>query len=252
MKTPVAYIQSGSCEEFLSLSCKLVAKNLELLGYRVVPFRRDRLPKNVNPTTPIKGDTGVVKALYEYAFQTPYPNVDIPAPLKRFARRKVWTTTLGELRAQARNDWVPSIFVKPALEPKGFRAGRFHHLIREELALFPDDYPILAQDFRRFGRETRFFVGPRGPKLCPSERTNPELSEFAGKIYRAWKPFAPKAYVLDVGMSCGPDDRRELPTLVEINSILTAGKFSGVRNPGTLLVEAWKSYAHYAEHGTFR
>ena len=42
------------------------------------------------------------------------------------------------------------------------------------------------------------------------------------------------------------------PTLVEVNCILTAGWSYPCVNPGALLIEAWKSYAHYAEHGTFR
>lgn len=244
--TPTAYIQAGTVKGYLSESCARAAADLTRRGYRVIPFARNKLPPTVTPDTPVKGDTGAVKAIYEWTFKTPYPNVDIPTALKPLAHRRVWKTTLGVLRARERahRDSTREIFVKPLNEAKAFHAMSFRYAA-SGLCLFPDDYPILAQEYLHFLREERFFIGPRGVRKDPAQHH--ELRAYAEKAYQAWKAEAPGAYVLDVGW-CGKGH----PAVVEVNSVLTAGRFNLVTNPGALLIAAWKSYAHYAEHGTFR
>jgi len=245
--TPTAYIQAGTATKgYLSNSCALVAADLTRRGYRVIPFARNKLPRTVTPDTPVKGDAGAVKAIYEWTFKTPYPNVDIPTALKPLAHRRVWKTTLGVLRVRERSHprSTQKIFVKPLNEAKAFHARSFLYAATS-VCLFPDDYPVLAQEYLHFSREERFFIGPRGVRKDPDH--NPELRAYAEKAYRAWKAEAPGAYVLDVGWC-----HKGHPAVVEVNSVLTAGRFDMVTNPGALLIAAWKSYAHYAEHKTFR
>jgi hypothetical protein len=60
---------------------------------------------------------------------------------------------------------------------------------------------------------------------------------------------------MDVGMSSKPSADRYYPTLVEINSVLTAGNLDDIKAkptfPGKLVAEGWESYARYAETGSF-
>lgn len=251
--TPTAYVQAGTLDGYLSRSCYAVARDLARMGYRIRPFTPGNQPLTVSPDTPVKGCTACVKAIYERTFNRPYPNVDIPAPLKSFARRKVWQTTLGALRAQERAQPLSTrdVFVKPLIDPKAFKGGPFDHRATE-LMYHPDDYPILAQERIRFGPELRIFVGPRGVQAQPSllDRQHRELIPHARAMYHAWKDRAPKAYVMDVAWTYHTLARQ--PALVEINSILTAGNLDDTRNPGELTLAAWKSYVHYAEHGRFR
>ena len=255
----IAYVQEGTCRGYLSRSCRAVAQDLVRRGYTVKTFSPGKLPpaKHVTPHTPVKGDTACVREIYQRAFHTPFPNIDVPKPLARYARRKIYTTTLGELRATAKNK-PPSaydVFVKPLIA-KEFHGQRFA-TASHTLRYHPDDYPLQAQERRYFTNEVRFFAGPR--TLRPQRlRENPrdkELKRFAQKLYEVWKPTAPKAYVLDVGMSAPLTPTLPhlyVPTLVEINSVLTAGCLSEVKQPGALVIAAWESYAHYAVHGTFR
>ncbi|NDJ15650.1 MAG: hypothetical protein EBY17_31510 [Acidobacteriia bacterium] len=73
---------------WISASCASVATNLRRRGYSVWKLDPERLPPKgaINALTPIKGTTGVVKYLYERAFGVEYPNLDLPAPLARYAR----------------------------------------------------------------------------------------------------------------------------------------------------------------------
>lgn len=251
--TRTAYIQAGTVEGYLSRSCRAVAKDLARMGYRIRPFTPGNQPLTAAPDTPVKGGAACVKAIYERSFNRPYPNVDIPEALAPFARRKVWETTLGALRAQERAQprSTRNVFVKPLTHPKAFTGGPFDHRAAE-LMYHPDDYPILAQERIVLERELRIFVGPRGVQaqsglLDPQRR---ELIPFARDMYHAWKATAPRAYVLDVAWTRHTPSRQ--PALVEVNSILTAGNLDDTSNPGELAVAAWKSYAHYAEHGRFR
>jgi hypothetical protein len=256
----IAYVQEGTHRGFLSRSCRAVARDLVRRGYTIKTFTPEKLPvaKHVTPHTPVKGDTACVREIYQRAFHTPLPNIDVPKPLARYARRKITATTLGELRATAKNNprYANDVFVKPMLA-KDFPGQRFTSAAAEELRYHPDTYPLQAQERRYFTNEVRFFAGPR--TLRPTRlRETPDdqgLQRFAQKLYEVWKPTAPKAYVLDVGMSAPVTDTRAhlyVPTLVEINSVLTAGCLDEVKQPGALVIAAWESYAHYAVHGTFR
>lgn len=253
----IAYVQEGTCRGYLSRSCSAVAQDLVRRGYTIKTFTPEKLPpaKHVTPHTPVKGDTACVREIYQRAFHITFPNIDIPKPLARYARRKITTTTLGELRATFKNNRLSEeVFVKPLIA-KDFPGQRFA-TAAHTLRYHPDTYTLQVQERRYFTQEIRFIAGPR--TLRPTQlRENPrdqELKRFAQKLYEVWKPEAPKAYVLDVGMSAPHTaiHHPKVPTLVEINSVLTAGCLNQVKQPGALVIAAWESYAHYAVHGTFK
>lgn len=79
----------------------------------------------------------------------------------------------------------------------------------------------------------------------------PELTKAALKAHQGWKHDAPKAYVMDLAFSQPPSATRPIPTLVEINCVLTSGGLGVLYNPSTLVTLAWDSYTRYAERGEF-
>ena len=254
---------------YLSNSCETVARALKNLGYDVRPFNREHLPAKyrVTPHTPVKGDAGCVKFLYERAFPgVVYPNFDVPKELEPFARRKITYTTLGKLRARHNSKPFPygEKFVKPSVHAKLF-AARDANYAAWGLTTYPDSTPISVQDYRSFRDEVRFMVSPwTGPKNLSFydedksrdwQDTLKTLQELAHTIWETWKPTGPKCYVLDVGMSSKSGADRYFPTLVEINSVLTAGNLDDIKpqrtHPGKLVATGWESYARYAETGRF-
>lgn len=255
---------------YLSDSCKAAAVALKALGYKVNTFTRTKLPAQhmVTPHTPVKGDTGCVKYLYERAFPgVTYPNFDVPKELTQFARRKFKYSTLGELRAQHRAHpfSYDEKFVKPTYQAKLFYGHSAQYAAGYALDRLPDNTPITVQDFRDFQDEVRFFVAPwTGPitvdgyadEMDQEELANlKKITEYANTIYETWKPTGPKCYVMDVGLSSKPRANRYYPTLVEINSVFTCGNLEEVKpntsHPGRLVATGWKSYARYAERGEF-
>jgi len=272
----IAFIQGSNYDHYsygtyLSDSCKAAGVALKALGYDVRIFTRAHLPPRhkVTPHTPVKGDTGCVKFLYERAFGVTYPNFDVPEPLERFARRNITHSTLGKLRARhcAKPYSYYEKFVKPSEHAKLFRAQSAQYAAGWACDKYPESTPITIQDYLDFRDEVRFFVSPwTGPVTVDGYtegmgrdelRDLKKLTDYANLIYETWKPMGPKCYVMDVGMSCNPnaDTRRYYPTLVEINSVLTAGNLDEVktntRHPGRLVATGWKSYARYAERGEF-
>lgn len=279
-----AFIQASKydgrwgCHPYLSKSCKAAATALKALGYTVRTFTPTKLPPRhrVTPHTPVKGDTACVKYLYGRAFPgVAYPNFDVPEPLARFARRTITQSTLGELRAQHRAHPIAygTKFVKPSAQAKLFY-GRDASYAAEYRSELLDSTPIAVQEYRNFQDETRFFVSPwTGPVTTEGHtdyldrtelRNFKRITEYANTIYETWKPTGPKCYVMDVGLSSKPrtdfngyrvTGERMYPTLVEINSVLTAGNLDEVKpktaHPGRLVATGWKSYARYAERGEF-
>jgi len=263
-----AYIQAApnmnGSNPFMSDSCEAVADALKEMGYKVIPFTPEKLPPldKLSPETPVKGSTGYVKYLYERLFPgVTYPNIDVPRELTRFARRRITHSTLGELRARDKTEpfRYNEKFVKPSATPKLFRAQCASSAVGPWMSHHPDDTPITIQDYRVFQDEMRYFVSPwagvtplnRDPLWVSNDK---RLHPFANQIHQAWKHVAPKCYVMDVGASYNPKSysQRTYPTLVEINSVLTAGNLEeSIVNPGRLVATGWKSYARYAERGEF-
>lgn len=272
----LAFIQASKYEgswghPFLSDSCKAAAVALKALGYDVRTFTPNDFPaKNkVTPHTPVKGDTGCVKYLYERTFGITYPNFDVPRELEPFARRKITHSTLGKLRARhcVKPYSYYEKFVKPSVQAKLFHAQSAQYAAGWACDKYPESTPIIVQDYRDFQEEVRFFVAPwTGPVHGDGYtdgmdreglRTLKRIQEYANTIYEAWKPTGPKCYVMDVGLSANPnaDTRRYYPTLVEINSVFTCGNLDEIKpntpHPGRLVATGWKSYARYAEQGRF-
>lgn len=267
----VAFVQETECgSDYLSYSCRIAAEELASMGYKVKTFVKGRLPPahEVTPRTPVKGSTRSVRLIFERMFPgVRYPNIDVPPELAKYARRTITPTTLGEVRKLMRGVPPGTKFIKPAHKAKLFR-GVDLSIAPHYTSHFPDHTPVLLQEYRSFDYEERFVITPKQKAvyLVDPPGSGHNHKEFAEKLARVWGRAAPASYVLDVAGSSAPRGRRGsfvlwgrrgYPTLVEVNSILTAGKLYKISEGrpgmlGRLLAKAWESYARYGETGGFR
>src|SRR4051794_34264798 len=100
----------------------------------------------VEASTLVAGGAGAVRhALTRLG--VPNPTIDdLPEPLAAFRGRRVWQSTLGDIRVLY-NERGPSVFVKPLRDPKAFPArviSEFRDLIPS--AHLPDEMPVLVSD----------------------------------------------------------------------------------------------------------
>lgn len=264
---PHGYATFSGCSQpndFLSSSCRNTAQSLTKLGYDVRLFTRQNLPPQhlVSPHTPVKGSTATVRILFKRTFPgVAYPNIDVPQELAKYARRKIVASTLGNVRARQYKIPYGTKFIKPLHKAKLFHGGDLRSRLWH-IPNLPDHTPVAIHDYRDFRDEERFVVTPRG-KVIPvftyvveNEVANKKierLQEFATMLHEAWAHVAPKCYIMDVGLSSKPDAERYYPTLVEINSVLTAGNMDDLQQPlpGRIVAAGWKSYARYGETGCF-
>lgn len=256
----LAFVQGHQWGGYLSPSCSAVAESLAQMGYDVETFLGNKLPPKhkVTPKTPVKGGTMEVKCLYERLFPgVTYPNIDVPKELAKYGRREIITATLGEVRAMATHTHSFTKFIKPLNQAKLF-PGRELQYATTSLKHLPDHTPVAIHDYRRFQDEVRLFVTHKGEITTASgwfgtSRELAKLQKFAAKLHKTWKHVAPKCYVMDVAMSAKQGTPNYRPTLVEINSVLTAGNLNNIPNPlpGKVVAAGWKSYARYGETGNF-
>ena len=175
----------------------------------------------LEPTTLIVGGAGAVRhALSRLGVSSPTID-DLPEPLAAFRGRRVWRSTLGEIRATS-SDHGPPIFVKPLRDPKAFPArvvAAFRDLIPS--AHVPDEMPVLVSDLIEFVSEWRFFV-LRGQVVGAGWYHGDSLSfpdpSVVGDAVRTWGAQAPAGYAIDFGVTA--DGRT---ALVEVNEGYSLG-----------------------------
>jgi hypothetical protein len=169
----------------------------------------------VEPSTLVVGGAGAVThALRRLGLATPTID-DLPEPLAAFRGRRVWQSTLGEIRA-ACHAHGPPVFVKPLRDTKAFPA-RVVAGLRDVLSLanLPDEMPVLASEPVAFASEWRFFV-LRGRVVGAGAYAGQPLSFPDAVVVHdalaAWAGSAPVGYGIDFGVA---SDGRTL--LVEVN-----------------------------------
>ncbi|TQM32395.1 ATP-grasp domain-containing protein [Nocardia bhagyanarayanae] len=102
---------------------ELLEKGLRRRGipiryYSVKRIHRRQLP--LGPETFIAGDMDAMHgAMKQLRIPVPQPD-DYPESLREFLRRRVWTSTLGEIEHAVENGSAPAVFVKPSERRKSF------------------------------------------------------------------------------------------------------------------------------------
>lgn len=149
------------------------------------------------------------------------PNVDYPEALTDFLGRRIWTGTLGEVRAS-----LSPVFVKPQAH-KAFTGflwgGQADQTSRRRIVTHSDDVPVFMADPVHFVAEYRSFIFHRNVIDCRrykgdwSVAPNREVVESAVK---AMGEHSLDAYSLDWGVT---HDGRTL--LVEMNEGYSLGHY---------------------------
>lgn len=177
--------------------------------------------KDLRKETLVHGWIGHVKGALQ-ALGCELPNVpDAPECLLPFFGRKIWYTTMGDIRSRGTS--VP-VFIKPRTHQKAFTghiaSGEIRDLIRT--ASFDNDLEIMASDPVNFVSEYRIMVH-HGMMVAARHYNGdftlmPDMS-VATKAIQAFEG-APCAYSLDLGLT---DDGRSL--IVEINDAFSLGAY---------------------------
>lgn len=201
------------------------------MGYDVQPFTYEDLLAGKVPVTPgtiVQGGiAAVVEALRLCGVERP-ANIDMPKTLSHFVGRKIWTSTMGELRGRVcQPETYEMTFIKPLEGQKaftGYVVRAFKDLI--PTAKFDNDYPILCSEVVHFLSEYRFFV------LNQDVRKVLNMSHYAGNplimpnpatVQAAIEDFtdAPVAYSIDMGVIADEGERKTV--LIEVNDAFALG-----------------------------
>ncbi len=157
---------------------------------------------DLGPNVGIAGFLGDVHAALEKLGKPVPPGMDYPEPLKDFLGRKIWASTLGEVR-----EWLVPVFVK-SQATKAFTGfvwqGLADQASRMRVVTQHDEMPVWVADVVDFVAEYRAFIlfgqviGCRFYKGNWSKAPNRGIIE---KAVKAMGKNAPKAYALDWGVT---------------------------------------------------
>jgi hypothetical protein len=197
----------------------------------------DQLP--LTRETLVHGWVGMVRRAFQrLGVQEPQLDGMPPEEIRSFFGRRLWTMTMGEVRARMDRD--EHIFIKPLYRQKAFTghvtSGRVGDLIRT--ASFDDDFEVLASEVVNFEVEYRLLVHNQliaGCRHYNGDFTKSIDFEVALGIVRAYKS-APVAYSLDMGVT---DKGLTLP--VEINDMFALGNYGMPAVPYAMMViDRWE------------
>ena len=214
-----------------------------MLGVRTESFDAENL-KHIQLTreTLVHGWVGVVRgALKSLGIDQPKPRVDgaPPEELLPFYGRKLWNSTMGEIR----RDWDAGqfVFIKPLKMHKAFTghvtSGEIRDLI--QTASFPDDLEVLCSEVVEFIVEYRLFVHNGMIVDCRRYRGDyrrmVDIDVTALDCVKAFKG-APVAYSLDLGLL---SDGRTV--VVEVNDAFSLGAYGMSSIPYTqMCIDRWE------------
>lgn len=206
--------------EFITSNTYSAWQGFWLLGCECEPFTWKQMDYlNLDRETIVHGSIRVARKAFQLLGVPEPAEVSIPDELQEFAGRKMWKSTLKEIRQHE-----PRVFIKPLDGHKLFNGHLRTGILRDAIytAPFPDDTRILVSEPVVFVSEYRGFV--LDGKLIGWKHYNgdfrkiPDISvvDAAIKQYKT----APVAYSIDFGLV---DDGRSL--LVEVNDAFALGSY---------------------------
>lgn len=193
------------------------------------------------------GVEAVRKALVRAGRPLP-PNLDLPLSLQRWFGRRIWESTLADVRRVVGRESQEPIHVKPLRHHKLF-TGRVLREFRDLIptAAIPDDTPVLVQECVQFISEWRATILRDRVLNVAHYRGDPLAFPDAEIVGRAVGDFdgRPIGFAMDWGITT---DGRTL--LVEVNDGYSLGNY-GVRGPAFIaLIEArWRELMGLPDNG---
>ncbi len=208
--------------EFYNQNCFIACDGFKLRGYEVVFFNFEQLAAvqlEITKDTPVIGTIRSAKMGFKLVGCEAPPNVDIPEGLEWAAKRKCWTTTIGEVR----NLKDVPIFIKPLVQQKvftGHTVKNFADLIKT--SYLDDEFQVMAQEVIKIDSEWRFYVLEEKIVGCGSYNGNPTIfpnTEFVNKVLSGYKNI-PVACSIDIGVMNSGDS-----VLIEVNDGYSLGNY---------------------------
>lgn len=228
----------GDGVNYWSASCDSAAKGFRGLGYEITPFDSQNpnwcALAGVCKSTPVRGSVQSVRAALRYLGAPEPKNVDIPRALKKYAGRKIWTSTVGEVFEKQE-----SVFIKPLLDQKAFYGHVAYDGWSAYLDGLPQSYKLLCAERTQFLSEFRCYV-IHGKIVkyvcyCYEDRGQARLSEAEKELTLAMlKDYTdqPAGFCFDVGRIPTGKSGFSLDTklvLVEVNEGFSCGNY-GLKN----------------------
>lgn len=239
MMIDLAYIQKKD-GEYINETAYSFWHGCRMLGVHTIPFTAEELDTiELRKDTMVHGWIGSVrKALTRLG--VPQPDLDgaPPKSIEEFYGRRMWKTTMREIRNLMDTD--KHVFIKPLSKQKAFNGHVTSGAIRDliQTAGFEDDFEILASEPVVFVSEYRLFIHNGLIAGCKNYRGDfTVLPDFhvAEACLRAFKD-QPVAFSLDLGVT---DDGRTL--VVEINDAFALGGYGFPAIPyAQLVIARWE------------
>lgn len=189
--------------EIASEACFAAWRGFSHLGYPLDFFEWDELTGDMLPldrlTLVVGGAVAVRTALRRVGVAAPNP-LNIPGPLRGFAGRRVWETTLAEVRATA----AFPVFVKPLHEAKAFVGSVIaNESDLSRLAHIDAEVAVQAAEVVNFASEWRYFVHRAAIVGLAHYRGDWTAVPDAATVREAVATYtdAPVAYCLDFGVT---------------------------------------------------
>lgn len=210
-------------------------------GFEIELFRFSELKAlDLSRETLVIGGIGTILKAFEILGVQYQPLDSVPPELSEFAGRRLWRSTLGEVRSMFDGREGAPIFIKPF--PRDFKlfAGHVVSGFRDLIATgaLPPETPVRCAETVPFASEYRCFVHRReiiGAKHYSGDfRLAPDwaLVEAARQAYRN----APAGCAMDFGVT--PQGRT---LLVEVNDGFSLGHYGLTPNLyAALLADRWQ------------
>ena len=244
MTVQLAYVQRKDDGEFMSQATATLWDGCDLLGIDTRSFTIDQVDElELTSETLVHGGVGMVRRALD-RLGVPQPDLDgmPPEALLPFYGRRVWATTMAEVRERLdREEWT---FIKPLKRHKaftGFVTGPSVSALARS-APFENDFEICAQEIVTWDVEYRLFVhDAKG-----DGRTVVDCRYYRGDFRKSldWTVVdaclaafqdAPVAYSLDMGVIDGKT------CVVEVNDAMSLGTYGIPPYPYTrMVVDRWE------------
>lgn len=212
-----AYIQTNPQGDYFNVNSYIAAEGFQKLGWEVKKFHQvEEIQKAEASTVVVAGIGRVRKRLQQLGIEQGY-EIEYPAELRPFLKRKVWQSTLQEVIQQEQY----GIFIKP-VQTKLFK-GKVIQQFRDFIGLkYEEEVPIWCSEVVELVAEWRCFVR-YGQVLDVRRYTgrwdlqiDSEVVQTAIKAYKS----QPAAYGLDIGV-----DKKGEHYLVEVNDGHSLGTY---------------------------
>ncbi len=212
------YIQTRHDGQILNQGCYTAYYGFTKLSYDIILFESfaDFFNHHIKYNTVFVGGIDTLRFIMNH-LGIQEPNIIQPhIALPDFIKRKMYETTIGDIKQWSIQQNFKPLFIKPLVGDKTF-AGfvcKFPSMDLIKLKYFPDDFQLLVSEVVEFQSEFRAFIQDGKIIDCKNYtgnfwlRPNPHVIQEAIEAFKS----PPKAYTLDWGI-----DMNGNTLLIEIN-----------------------------------